>query len=463
MNLFKVTAIVSSLFILSACNSGNDVSNIKAELTSAQKDQITSYLNAPSGFEFKHDTPLYTALNSLYFFSTQNEVTPQSINPGISKGIANVLKLDAFAKLSTKASQTSLTFVGNHPVTATDTGAPTLDATKWHCYDSTPMTVVVDNQGMTIDGTLTEYEYSSGCSTSNSQVFSYNFNHAHINSNFVIDSGSISDQRNGQQALKANQILLSSAEAGVANQFGKAWLAQWKLNTINAGSDFLTLKDGRVVYNKIPSNLVDFASLDQTKLLAGTVFGNAPASGTPASPKWCRIINIPQGTDLNSQKAQTMIAVNCARSEKRYCKEVKDPKDPTKVEFAAGMQPATSPLAWGDKEYNNAMDNTDLQQKNNKQGHFEQNGQAQNAFTISPYGAPPFAGTLKAVYGYTAPKDANPASPYFNNAGTNSFAGHPGHCQNEMADWATTTGVSFKVITAHGATGVDFLTQNFAG
>ncbi|CAM3048712.1 hypothetical protein [Vibrio rarus] len=443
MHLFKVTAIVSSLFMLSACGGQTE------HVPSANLNAVES---TSQSFEFKNDSSLYTALNALYFFSAQDKITPQKINAGITEGIAKWLKPGVFAKQSNTGIQQNLTFDGNHPITSSETGSVTLQLENWHCYDSSPITVVLDNQGMTIDGTLSEYQYSSGCRTSNTHVFSYNFKHAHINTQFIIDSGSITDLTH-QQTLKANQILLTSMADGIKQQFGSAWLAQWQLGAQHAGNDFVTLAGNRVKYQHIPAEMVDFNTLDRSKLLAGTVFGNTPG-GAVASDKWCRIINIPQGTDLDSQKAQTMIAVNCARSEKRYCEGIET--------FLPGMQPATSPLAWSDQEYKFAMDNTNLQQQNNKQGHFEQHHQTQNAFSVSPLGGAPFTGALKAIYGYMAPKNANPNNPYYNNAGANSFTGHAGHCQNEMADWATTTGLSFKVITANGVRGIDFLTQNFA-
>ncbi|MPW36338.1 hypothetical protein [Vibrio sp. B1Z05] len=455
MNLFKTTAIVSSLLMLSACNSNNDINADKLvpKLSANEKSQLNNYIDTQNGFEFSHNSPLYNALDSLFALSTQSKITIQNINPGITQGLSMTLKPGAFAKLPTKGSQTSLTFDASRVVTLSATGAPTTQQEEWHCYGSTPMTVDVDSQGMTINGTLTEYQYQSGCKTSNTKIISYNFKNAHLNPSFIFDSGSVEDLLS-QKTLAGNQLLLTSIESGVEQAFGKAWLAQWQAGTESAGNDFLKLDDGRIKYQHIPASMVDYNTLDNSKLLAGTVFGGQPGSGI-ASAKWCRIVNIPKGLDLNSQKVQTMIAVNCARSIKRYC-------EGEGTNFPAGMQPATSPVAWSDTVYNLAMDNTNLQKSNNKQGHFEQHGQTQNAFSVTPQGASPFSGTLKAVYGYTAVKDASPVSPTFNNAGANSFAGHAGHCQNEMADWVMTTGLSFKQVTQNKVTGIDFLTQNFA-
>ncbi|WP_261816917.1 hypothetical protein [Vibrio gallicus] len=451
MKLLKLTAVVSSILVLSACNGNIDDSKPKSNLSADQQKQINNYVgSAGQGFAFSSDSPLYNALDSLYFFSTQDKITPQNISAGMSDGIAKVLKAGVFAKLPAKAQQQAVTFEGDHAVTLSDTGAKTKHTEEWHCYGSLPMTVVVDNKGMTIDGTLTEYKYSGGCKVTNPKVFSYNFAHAHIDANFVVDSGTITDLTT-HTSLKPNQILLSAIESDIQSQFGTAWLEQWKAGAQSAGKDFLKLENGRIKYNQIPAGMVDFNTLNQSKLLAGTVFGSQPG-GAPASPKWCRIVNIPQGLDLNSQKQQTIIASNCARSVKRYC-------EGHGSGFPAGMQSAASPVAWGEREYNYAMDNTVLQQQKNQIGHFEQHGQTQNAFTT---GSAPFSGALKAVYGYSTVKDANPSSTTFNNAGANSFAGHAGHCQNEMASWVNSTGLSFKMVTANGGTGIDFLTQNFS-
>ncbi|CAM4208489.1 hypothetical protein [Vibrio neonatus] len=453
MNLFKTTAIVSSLLMLSACNSNNDINADKLvpKLSANEKSQLNNYIDTQNGFEFSHNSPLYNALDSLYALSTQSKITLQDINPGSTQGLTMTLKPGAFAKLPEKGSQTSLTFDASRAVTLSATGAATMHQEEWHCYGSTPMTVDVDRQGMTINGTLTEYQYQSGCKASNTKIISYNFKNAHLNPSFVFDSGSVEDLLS-QKTLAGNQLLLTSIESGVEHAFGKAWLAQWQAGAKSAGNDFLKLDDGRIKYQHIPASMVDYNTLDNSKLLAGTVFGGQPGSGI-ASAKWCRIVNVPQGLDIDSQKVQTMIAVNCARSVKRYCEGE-----------AAGMQPATSPVAWSDGVYNLAMVNTNAQKEKYAQGHFILNSKAQNVFSATPQSplGIPFSGALKAVYGYTDVKDANPTSHTFNNAGTNSFTGHPGHCQNEMADWVMTTGLSFQQVTQNGVTGIDFLTQNFA-
>ncbi len=452
--------------MLSACNSSSDIKVDKtvANLSAKEQSQINHYVDGhnanhqqvdtQAGFEFNNNSPLYTALDSLYALSTQSKVTIQDINPGITNGLTKALKPGAFAQLPTKGSQTSLTFNPSRAITLSATGAPTVDQNEWHCYGSTPMTIDVDNQGMTINGSLTEYEYQGGCSASNKQIISYNFKNAHLNSNFIFDAGSVDDLLT-HKTLAGNQLLLTSIENSIAQTFGKAWLAQWQAGASSSSNDFLKLVNGRIQYQNVPSSMVDYRTLDNAKLLAGTVFGGQPGNGAVASAKWCRIVNIPKGLDLDSQKVQTMIAVNCARSVKRYC-EGHD------ASFPAGMQAATSPVAWSDDVYNLAMDNTKLQQSHNQQGHFEIHGQVQNAFTITPQGADPFTGTLKAVYGYTDVKNADTTSPYFNNAGANSFTGHAGHCQNEMASWATKTGLSFIKLTNNQVTGIDFLTQNFS-
>ncbi|CAM2810979.1 hypothetical protein [Vibrio rarus] len=439
MNVFKLIFALLFTFMLSVGSGYASASTVSQ--------------GEKSGFAFNENTHLYNALDSFYFFATQQQITPQNLRAGLGSGIAQVLKSGAFSHVPSAGIKKTLVFDGNHPLTLSETGAKTLNAAQWHCYNSSSIVVSVDRQGMTLDGIFTEYQYVKGCNVANKKVIAYQFKHAHINRDFIIDSGHITDLSTSKK-IPANQLLLASIEQSVAQQFGKAWLEQWKLGASSAGAHFLQLENGRVVYKEVPSSMQDFNLLDKRKILAGTVFGHAPGIGH-ASAKWCRIINIPKGLDLESQKVQTMIAVNCARSSHRYC-------EGHASDFPAGMQPATYPLAWSDASYKLAMDNTVLQQKFNQQGHFETNNQAQNAFTVTPYNGVPFSGALKAVFGYTDVKDPKTTSAHFNNAGANSFTGHAGHCQNEMTQHAMSTGLSFIKLSKKGVTGIDFITQNFA-
>ncbi|GAM55720.1 hypothetical protein JCM19231_784 [Vibrio ishigakensis] len=435
MNLARGLVCLFCLALLNGCNDGWDFSNQHhgKQKGSPQAQMSTSALS--------------DALNTLYYLTvkdmTASDLPFASTGPGVARLL---IPNKAFNGLT--AAQADLSFDNNQPLTITDGGSPSSSVYDWHCYQSDSMSVDVDSDGMTVDGTITEYEYSNGCSASNHKVASYRFESAHLNSGFIFDSGEVRDLLQ-HRTLRANQWLIDSMASRVEKLFGKAWLAQWQQASKNAGEDFLTLdRQGKVVYDQLPPEMVDFNSLDPDAVLDGTVFGG----GASASQKWCRIVNIPTGFDLDSQKVQTMIAVNCARSSKRYCEGHGG--------FPAGMQQANSPLAWSDDTYHNAMQNTLEQQARNKQGHFIVKSGAQNAFSVTPYGATPFEGALKAIFGYTDVKNADPKSPTFNNAGTNSFVGHAGHCQNEMSDLST-TGLSFKVVTKNGATGIDFITQDF--
>lgn len=439
MKVGKASICLICLLLLNGCNDGWEFKNTHHQ----QQQEIQGKDLSPS--------QLSDVLNTLYYLTvtnkTPNDLPFASSGPGVPRQLTSNK-----AFVGQPDAQGDLIFDSFRPFTITDGGAPSKWASDWHCYQSEPLTVVVDVDGMTLDGELTEYEYSGGCKPSNLKLASYEFEHAHLNKGLIFDSGEVKD-RIHNRFLKPNQLLLDSMATQIEGLFGKAWLAQWKRGAEHAGQDFLKLdRDGHLVYDQLPPELIDYNSLNQDELLDGTLFGGKPG-GAPASPQWCRIVNIPTGFGLKSQMVQTVIAVNCARSTKRYCEGHGG--------YSAGMLMPTSPLAWSDEIYHNAMLNTKEQQQRNKQGHFIVRSSAQNAFSVSPYGVAPFSGALKAVYGYTDIKDANQDSETFNNAGSNSFVGHAGHCQNEMSDEATTTGLSFEQITVNGVTGVDFITQDF--
>lgn len=366
MKLVQALVGLLCLTLLNGCNDGWDFSKQQhVERKDSQQAQISN-------------SSLSDVLNTLYYLAVNNKTAQDlpfaSSGPGVAR---ELIPNRAFKGQS--GTQSDLVFDTMRPFTITDDGSSSW-ASDWHCYQSDSMMVVVDEDGMTVDGTLTEYEFSKGCKAENRKVASFKFDNAHLDHGFIFDKGEVKDLVQ-HRPLRSNQWLLSSMASTVEKQFGKAWLAQWQLASKNAGDDFLKLnKNGEVVYDQLPSEMVDFNRLDRDAILQGTVFGG----GVPASSKWCRIVNIPTGFDLESQKVQTMIAVNCARSSKRYCEGHGG--------FTAGIQPANAPLAWSDDTYRNAMLNTLEQQKRNKQGHFIMKSGAQNAFSVSPYGAAPSRG-----------------------------------------------------------------------
>lgn len=97
-----------------------------------------------------------------------------------------------------------------------------------------------------------------------------------------------------------------------------------------------------------------------------------------------------------------------------------------------------------------------------EQGHWTGfTNMSQNTFTVTPSNMAPFKSMIKPIFGYTNPKNSDPDSPQFNNAGANSFFGHAGHCQSEMQNNGIHTGASSLPATAKGVTGIDYITQNF--
>ncbi|GAM69387.1 hypothetical protein JCM19236_6630 [Vibrio sp. JCM 19236] len=191
---------------------------------------------------------------------------------------------------------------------------------------------------MTIDGELTEYNpsMSERCEPANPAIVAhFRFEHAHINDEWQIDSGSIIDLETNLR-LQPDQLLLESVEATIEDTFGRAWLEVWKQNLDNTQDPIFALENGKVRYTRFPKQAIDYRKLDKAKLMAGTVFGNYPGSDEPASNQWCQIMNIPTDYSKETLDAQTIIATNCGRSIKRYC-------DPYSG-FPSGQRQASPPL-----------------------------------------------------------------------------------------------------------------------
>ena len=308
----------------------------------------------------------------------------------------------------------------------------------WHCYQAIGLSAQRKNQQLLVDGVFSEYRYDMGTnSCSNEHLATYVFNNAVVDSSLTFETlGSVvsRNQQGSEQTLPTYQFIsLAQANQSQAS-FGNAWEQMQRpkiaaaLQQAGASIFQVDASSGKVKLDLSQINtdvIVDFASLDKSQILSGSIWG-MPGQGI-ADERWCRIVNIPDDSSRNSIKYQSVIATNCARSTPRYCDMSKS--------SAAGIYPAVSPIAWDEATANNAQLNSNEQHRTNKQGHFIANSAAQNSFVLAFYTA------VSPIFGYTNPR----SDGQVNNAGLNSWVGHAGHCQNVMGHRRTKMGIGFRV------------------
>ncbi|MBR9726557.1 CAP domain-containing protein [Shewanella intestini] len=356
-------------------------------------------------------------------------LTPDSLAPTSGNDFNGIVNFD----------QSSIVFLN---------GAGLVD--NWHCYKTATngVTLTRNSAGLTADGTITEYKYlfpQNQCSTQ--VIASFSFHNMAINDQLGIAQGdvTVSAPNTADTTFDSSELLVANKLADLGKHFGAAW-AKMQADTIQkaakANPSLLTLnkqtQQAEFNFAGVQSELIEYKSLDQSSLLAGTVFGGVPGASTPASVKWCNIVNIPTDGSTATIQAQSVIAMNCARSVARYC----DGHDG----FQAGVFAPVAPLAWNNEVATAAMDNV-LLQKAKGQGHWETHNMAQNAFVIGTTSA------ITPIFGYTSPRTDGKV----NNAGQNSWAGHPGHCQNVMGKNYNEFGVAWLLDTENK---LDYWTEN---
>ncbi|WP_114787579.1 CAP domain-containing protein [Vibrio tetraodonis] len=307
----------------------------------------------------------------------------------------------------------------------------------WHCYQAVGLSAQRVNNQLLVDGTFSEYRYDMDANTCTSEhLATYVFNNAVFTSSLVFESfGSVTSktQQGSEQTLPTYHFIALAHANQLQTNFGSAWeqmqRPQIAAAAKNAGASIFQLNDssGEITLDisQLDNDVViDFASLDKSQILSGSIWG-MPGQGA-ADKRWCRIVNIPDDLSHSSIKYQSVIATNCARSTQRYCDQSE--------QSAAGIYPPVSPIAWDSDTANNAQLNSNEQYKLDEIGHFVVNSMAQNSALITSSSA------IRPIFGNGKKR----SDGQVNNAGADSWAGHPGHCQNVMSHHRTKMGIGFR-------------------
>ncbi|MFL7043849.1 hypothetical protein OA7_0014730 [Vibrio cyclitrophicus 1F53] len=224
------------------------------------------------------------------------------------------------------------------------------------CYSSNNLTVKQEGRKLYIDGAISEYatdtnrlpgnKFVSHCLTK-IKLSEFAFNNSVVNEALfveAIDTVSYKGSSTIRHAfLPTYQFTALVYEHNLKKLHGDAW-AIMQNEYINDAAKELGNHLFKQSLNSIDIDitpltseaLIDFDSLDKSQLLIGSIWGS-PGAGT-ADKRWCKIVNFPENSHADTIKYQTVIAVNCARSTKRWCG----------TKYYNKALDAVAPIAWSD-------------------------------------------------------------------------------------------------------------------
>ncbi|PMM56105.1 hypothetical protein [Vibrio splendidus] len=310
------------------------------------------------------------------------------------------------------------------------------------CYSANNLTVKQEGRKLYIDGVISEYETVTNrlagnkvvSSCSGNKLSEFTFTNSVMNEALLveaIDSVSYEDlSKSGQVFLPTYQFTALVYEHNLRKSHGDAWaimqneyindaakelgnhLFKQSLNTIDIDISPLTSEA-----------LIDFNSLDKSQLLIGTIWGS-PGAGI-ADKRWCKIVNFPDNSHVDTIKYQTVIAVNCARSTKRWC----DTKHNINASDAA------APVAWSDSAAKSAKTTADAEKLNSKVTKAQSN--LSNVSPVRSYSA------ITPLFGDGYPQ-TNTVFNQTNNAGSGSQTGRVTSCQDIMDPSHTEIGIGYS-------------------
>ncbi|MGX9520816.1 CAP domain-containing protein [Vibrio mediterranei] len=448
------SAITLLALVISGCggesSSGNDNGNVQSSNLNQPNKQLPSKL-ATSKDGSVHQIPInqpdIESTNSKLIFAVEG-----LIEKGSQVNQYTSISFDDTLPAFTDSDSQKVDITISVPTIIIDNGSSLVD--DWHCYQTTNLTAQRKNHHLMVDGMISEYRFDMNTnSCSNDHLSSFVFNNAVIDSTLAFENvGSVvlRDENNHESNLPTYEFIALAYGQQMREKFGESWelVQRSSINSVAKGAGVPIFKldktTGNISLDLSQVNtdmLIDFASLDQTQLLLGSLWG-MPGQGI-ADEKWCHIVNIPEGLTRENIKYQTVISTNCARSTPRYC-------DSHGSSFSGGNFAAVSPVAWDDITANNAQLNSNEQYRQNKQGHFIVKSSGQNAFVLATKTA------IVPVFGYTIPR----VDGHINNAGRNSWAGHEGHCQNVMNANFTKVGIGYKA-SKSDLSKMSYWTQDF--
>ncbi|MEZ8306987.1 hypothetical protein AB6C40_24500 [Vibrio splendidus] len=310
------------------------------------------------------------------------------------------------------------------------------------CYSANNLTVKQEGRKLYIDGAIAEYEtvknrlagnnFVSHCLTKK-KLSEFTFNSSIVNEALfveTIDTVSYQDSSTtGQVFLPTYQFTALVYEHNLKKAHGDAW-AIMQNEYINDAAKELgnhlfkqSLNSIDIDITRLTSEvLIDFDSLDKSQLLIGSIWGS-PGSGT-ADKRWCKIVHFPENSHADTIRYQTVIAVNCARSTKRWCG--------TK-HYNTALD-AVAPVAWSDSAARAAKLTAYAEKLRSSVTKVQSN--LPNVSPVRSYSA------IEPLFGEGYPQ-TNTALNQSNNAGSTSQTGRTISCQDIMNPSHTEIGIGY--------------------